>query len=90
MDLTEIGIVTIAKQYGPFIAFIAFVLWQNWRREAKSNARQSSMETLVQDTLIPMVEKTTGVIARNTIVMQRLEKLLFPRKRKPAARRKPV
>lgn len=94
MDLTEIGIMTMARQYGPFIGFIAFVLWQNWRREAKSATRAASLESLVQDTLIPMVKETSGVIAKNTIVMQRLEKLLFPKlvskriTKKSAVRRK--
>jgi hypothetical protein len=94
MDLTGVSIVELARQHGPFIGFIAFVLWSNWRREGKMGGRIETLEKSLQETLLPLVEKTSSVIARNTSVMQRLEKLMFPKKvrikKASAARRKQV
>lgn len=31
----------LVKEFGPFIALVVFVLWANYKREEKSNAREN-------------------------------------------------
>lgn len=83
MDLTELGIGQLAKTYGPFIAFIAFSLLTGWRREGRCEGRLKALETTIQNSLVALVNKNTATVAKNTSFLQRLEGLLF-RKRKTA------
>jgi hypothetical protein len=89
-DLTEIGLGTLAKTYGPFIAFIAFSLLTGWRRETRCEGRLKALETTIQNSLVSLVNKNTAVVTKNTSLLQRLENLFFKRKstRKPARRRR--
>lgn len=78
MDLLE-----LTKQFGPFVAFTVFFVWQGWKRECKLSARidvladqQSGMLTkLVQDTT-EAVSRNTHVMESSTRIMERLEKIV--------------
>ena len=68
IDLGEL--VTVLKNYGPLILVVAFFLWQGWCRENRMSARITKLEEDHQKILLPLVERCTKVISRNTAVMR--------------------
>ena len=77
IDIGEL--ITVLKQYGPLVLVVAFFLWQGWCRENRMSARITKLEDDYKQILLPLVEKCTKVIARNTIIMRRLEQALDER-----------
>jgi hypothetical protein len=61
---------------GPIIAALCFLFWQNWRREMCLQGRVEALERDQKDLLLPLVKECAAVIAQNTAVMTRLEKML--------------
>lgn len=72
--------IEILKQYGPFcgclVLAVAFFIWRDWKREDKLVKRIATLEDETRNVLLPLVKDCTNVIARNTSVMERLEKHL--------------
>ena len=68
--------VALLKQYGPLIVVTAFFLWQGWVRENRLTGRVEKLEDEQRNVLLPLVERTSDVIAQNTMMMERLEKTL--------------
>jgi len=72
--------VEIVRQYGPFagllIIAVIFYMWRDWKREAALCKRVALLEDYARDTLVPLVTNVTSVVAKNTTVMERLEKYL--------------
>jgi hypothetical protein len=72
--------IEILKEYGPYcgllVIAVTFFLWRDMRREDQLTRRIVILETENRDTLIPLLKETTAVIARNTSVMERLERHL--------------
>lgn len=70
----------ILSQYGPFcgllVIAVGFFMWRDWKRELRLTKRIETLEADTRDTLIPLLRETSAVIARNTLVMERLEKHL--------------
>lgn len=70
----------ILQQYGPFcgclILAIAFFMFRDMKREGQLTGRITTLETEYREVLIPMVKNCTDVIARNSIVMDRVERKL--------------
>jgi hypothetical protein len=68
---------SILEQYGPLygilILVIIFFLWQGWHREQRMHARINKLEDEQRKVLLPLVKKCARIIARNTVVMKRLE-----------------
>jgi hypothetical protein len=77
IDIGEV--VTLLKQYGPLVLVVAFFLWQGWCRENRMSARITKLEEDHKKILLPLVEKCAKVIAKNTIIMHRLEQALDER-----------
>lgn len=76
----DIGdLITVLKQYGPLVVVVVFFLWQGWVRENRMSARINKLEDDHKDVLLPLVEKCTKVIAKNSIIMRRLEQSLDER-----------
>jgi len=78
LAISEIGdTLDILKQYGPFAGFLVLVtvfsLWRDWKREAKLTKRVETLEDETRNILLPLVKDCTTIIARNTVVMERLE-----------------
>jgi hypothetical protein len=69
----------LLKQYGPLVLVVAFFLWQDWLRELRMSKRITKLEDEHVNVLLPMVERSTDVIAQNTAMMERLEKALGER-----------
>jgi hypothetical protein len=86
VDLGEV--ITVLKTYGPLALVVAFFLWQGWCRENRMSARITKLEDDYMKILLPLVERCTKVIARNTVVMRRLEHALD--ERWPESRLKPL
>lgn len=63
----------ILQEYGPLIAAVAFFLWRDYKREDRLSTRVEKLEDEQRHIILPLVEKSTAVIARNTEVMERLE-----------------
>ncbi len=66
----------IVKTYGPAILVIVFVFWRDFRREDKLTSRIEALEQTNTQTLLPLVKECSAVIAQNTFVLGKLEKLL--------------
>jgi hypothetical protein len=69
-------ILGLLKLYGPQVLIIAFIVWQGWARERSLLARICKVEDEQRKVLLPMVEKCTRVIAKNSVIMRRLERAL--------------
>ncbi len=78
MDLSSA--LTLLKEWGPALGpallVLAFFLWKDWRRETRLQDRVDALEKEHKDVILPMVEKCATVIAQNTAVMLRLEKVI--------------
>jgi hypothetical protein len=74
MELSDL--LLLLKQYGPLVLVVGFFLWQNWLRELRMSKRISKLEDEQRQVLLPMVERCTDVIAQNTAMMERVEKVL--------------
>ena len=68
--------IAILKQYGPLVVVTAFFLWQGWVREWRLNDRITTLENEQRNVLMPLVERCADVIAQNTLMMERLEKVM--------------
>lgn len=80
---TDVGIldaVEVLKQYGPFVGSlllaVVFFIWRDWKREAAMTERIAKLEDETRNILLPVIKECTSVVARNTLVMERLEKHL--------------
>lgn len=65
--------IALVKQYGPFLLAVVFFLWRDWKREDRLSHRIDELETETRTVLLPLVRDCSAVIARNTVVMERLE-----------------
>jgi hypothetical protein len=78
MDLPTI--LSLLGQFGPLIGpalvVMAFFLWKDWRREMRLQDRVEALEKEQKEVLLPMIERCATVIAENTAVMLRLEKVI--------------
>ena len=72
-------VITVLRQYGPLTIVVAFFLWQGWHRENRMSARITKLEDDQKGILLPLVEKCTKVIAKNTVIMRRLEQAMNER-----------
>lgn len=84
-----IGIEQLAKQYGPFVALIAFSMLTGWWREKRCEGRLKALETTIYGSLIKTVKRNTTVLTTATGLLQRLETFLpktLRRNRKPIKR----
>jgi hypothetical protein len=68
--------IAILKQYGPLVVVTAFFLWQGWVRESRMSKRIEVLEDEQRSVLMPLVERCADVIAQNTLMMERLEKVM--------------
>ena len=68
--------VALLKQYGPLVLVVAFLLWQGWVREIRMGKRIVRLEDEQRNVLMPLIERCADVIAQNTLMMERLEKVL--------------
>lgn len=65
--------VEFIKQFGPLAGVVLFFIWRDWKREDRLTGRLEKLEDEQRNVILPLVEKSTEVIARNTEVMERLE-----------------
>ncbi len=71
MDFVE-----LLKQFGPLLGAVLFFIWRDWKREERLSNRIEKLEDEQREIILPLVERSTQVIAENTTVMQRLERAL--------------
>lgn len=66
----------LLKQFGPLAGAVLFFIWRDWKREDRLTGRIEKLEDEQREIILPLVEKTSNVIAQNTAVMLRLESTL--------------
>lgn len=71
MDLVE-----LARQFGPLLGACIFFVWRDWKREDRLTSRIEKLEDEQRETILPLVERATTIIAQNTTVILRLEAAL--------------
>lgn len=64
----------IVLQYGPFFLAIVFFLWNDWRREDRLSNRLDELEDEQREVILPLVKDCSAIIAKNTAVMERIER----------------
>jgi hypothetical protein len=69
-------VLTLIKQFGPFFLAVVFFLWRDWRREDRLSNRLDQLEDEQREVILPLVKDCSVVIAKNTAVMERLERFL--------------
>lgn len=67
---------SVIREFGPLAGVVLFFIWRDVRREDRMSTRIEKLEDEQREVLLPLVEKSTAVIARNTEVMERLEAAL--------------
>ncbi len=65
--------VELVQQFGPLAGVCLWFLYRDWKREDRLTARIEKLEDEQRNVILPLVEKSTNVIARNTEVMERLD-----------------
>jgi hypothetical protein len=68
--------IELIKQFGPFFLAVVFFLWRDWQREDRLSKRIDTLEDEQREVILPLVRDCTGVIAKNSAVMERLERFL--------------
>jgi len=66
----------LVKQFGPFFLAVVFFLWRDWKREDRLSNRLDQLEDEQRKVILPLVQECSAVIARNTAVMERIERSL--------------
>jgi len=66
----------LLREFGPLVSCVVFFIWRDWRREDRSTTRIEKLEDEMRAIILPLVEKSTAVIAENTAVMHGLENAL--------------
>lgn len=67
---------SILQQYGPLAGLVLFFIWRDWKREERLSNRIEVLEREHREVIVPLVEKSTDAIARNTEVIERFERKL--------------
>jgi hypothetical protein len=65
--------IELIKSFGPLVGLVLFFIWRDWKREDRLTTRIEKLEDEQRDIILPLVSKSTEVIARNTEVMERLD-----------------
>lgn len=68
--------IALVRQYGPLLLAVIFFLWRDWKREDRLSKRINMLEDETRNIILPLVKECSTVIAHNTLVMQRLEKII--------------
>lgn len=68
--------IELIKQFGPFFLAVVFFLWRDWKREDRLSNRLDELENEQREVILPLVQDCSAVIARNTAVMERIERTL--------------
>jgi hypothetical protein len=71
-----VEMIEFLKQFGPLAGIVLFFIWRDWKREDRLTGRVEKLEDEQRNIILPLVEKSTAVIARNNEVMERLENAL--------------
>lgn len=72
-------LIAFLKTFGPCVGACVFFIWRDWRREDRLSKRIETLENQQTQVLLPLVKETSEIIAKNTNVMERLEKSLQSR-----------
>jgi hypothetical protein len=68
--------VELAKQFGPFVAFTVYFVWQGWQREKRQSARIDELANQQKETLTKLVVDSTAALAHNTTVIEQNTKIM--------------
>lgn len=68
--------IQLVRMYGPFFVAVIFFLWRDFKREDRLSKRIDVLEDEQRHVILPLVKDCSAVIAKNTTVMERLEKFL--------------
>lgn len=64
------------KTFGPLLAAVIFFIWRDYRREDKLLTRVKELEDEQRKVILPLVKDCSGVIAKNTQVMETNSKVM--------------
>lgn len=67
---------SLIRQFGPFFLAVVFFLWRDWKRENRLSDRLDELENEQREVILPLVKDCSSVIAKNTAVMERIERFL--------------
>ena len=65
-------LLSIAKDFGPFVAMVVFYVWDSRKQRAAMSKRIDAQIDFAQTTLTKLVEENQKVITENTEVMKRI------------------
>jgi|WetSurMetagenome_2_1015567.scaffolds.fasta_scaffold55140_2 hypothetical protein len=61
---------------GPVFVVVVFFLWKDWKREARMQKQIDKLEADQKEVTRPLLKECVAVIAQNTVVMTRLERMM--------------
>jgi hypothetical protein len=74
--MTNLDFLELAKQFGPFVAFTVYFVWQGWQREKRQTARIDELANKYNESLQTTLAQTTAALANNTKAFERVERLI--------------
>ena len=66
----------LAKQFGPFVAFTVYFVWQGWQREKRYAARIDELTNKYSESLQTQLSQTTTALTNSTRALERIERLV--------------
>ena len=60
----------LIREFGPLAGIVLFFIWRDWKREDRSTSRIEKIEDEMRKVIMPLVERSTKVIAKNSHVMR--------------------
>lgn len=74
--MTNLDFLELAKQFGPFVAFTVYFVWQGWQREKRYAARIDELTNKYSESLHTQLAQTTTALSNSTKVIERIERLV--------------
>jgi hypothetical protein len=71
--------VQLLKDFGPLAGAVLFFIWRDFKREDRLTTRIEKLEDEQRHVILPLVEKTTAIIAANSALLERIEPMVCPR-----------
>lgn len=66
----DLDIFELVKQFGPFVGFTVFFVWQGWIREKRLSDRIDELAKEQRETLTKLVADTTSALVRSSIIIE--------------------
>lgn len=61
--------IQIMREWSPWVALVAFVLWSGWKREKRSDRKVDAQDKWMREVMMTHLERSNQVIAENNVIL---------------------